>query len=61
MAGDDIPKHLKKTFPTECYPEMDDSDDEDMDPMSESFDIRMGKKKNKEIYFLLFQSSKLFI
>lgn len=42
MLGLDIPKHLKSNG-MKCYPGMDESDDEDLDAMSESYDIQMGK------------------
>lgn len=42
MLGEDIPKQLKKNNTLQCYPGMEESDDEDLDVMSESYDIQMG-------------------
>lgn len=42
MVGEDIPKQIKAY--SECYyPGDEESDDEDLDAMSESYDIQMGK------------------
>lgn len=43
MLGEDIPKQLKANGTLECYPGMEESDDEDIDAMAESYDIQMGK------------------
>ena len=40
MLGEDIPRQLKSNG-AKCYPGLDDSDDEDLDAMSESYDIQM--------------------
>lgn len=41
MLGEDIPKQLKSNG-LKCYPGMEESDDEDLDAMSESYDMQMG-------------------
>lgn len=41
MLGDDLPKQLKANGVLECYPGMEDSDDEDIDAMADSYDIQM--------------------
>ncbi|XP_012269766.2 target of rapamycin complex 2 subunit MAPKAP1 [Athalia rosae] len=41
MLGEDLPKQLKANGVLECYPGMEDSDDEDIDAMAESYDIQM--------------------
>jgi len=48
ILAENIPKQLKKNGTLQCYPGMEESDDEDLDVMGESYDIQMG------IYFLLF-------
>ncbi|XP_043275029.1 stress-activated map kinase-interacting protein 1 [Venturia canescens] len=40
MLGEDIPKQLKSNG-LKCYPGMEESDDEDLDAMAESYDIQM--------------------
>lgn len=50
MLGEDIPKQLKANG-ARCYPGMEDSDDEDLDAMSESYDIQMGMI-NKILLFI---------
>lgn len=43
ILAEDIPKQLKKNGTLQCYPGMEESDDEDMDAMGgESYDIQMG-------------------
>jgi len=42
ILGEDIPKQLKKNGTLQCYPGMEESDDEDLDVMAESYDIQMG-------------------
>lgn len=42
ILGEDIPKQLKKNGTLQCYPGMEESDDEDLDVMGESYDIQMG-------------------
>jgi len=42
MLGEDIPKQLKENGTLQCYPGMEDSDDEDLDALAESYDIQMG-------------------
>ncbi|KYN06699.1 PREDICTED: stress-activated map kinase-interacting protein 1 [Cyphomyrmex costatus] len=41
ILGEDIPKQLKKNGTLQCYPGMEESDDEDLDVMAESYDIQM--------------------
>ncbi|GAB1866435.1 Stress-activated map kinase-interacting protein 1 [Camponotus japonicus] len=41
MLGEDIPKQLKENGTLQCYPGMEDSDDEDLDALAESYDIQM--------------------
>ncbi|XP_066590485.1 stress-activated map kinase-interacting protein 1 [Prorops nasuta] len=41
MLGEDIPKQLKSNGVLRFYPEMEESDDEDIDVLSESYDIQM--------------------
>lgn len=43
MLGEDIPKQLKSNGTLQCYPGMEESDDEDLDALAESYDIQMGK------------------
>jgi hypothetical protein len=43
MLGEDIPKQLKENRILQCYPGMEESDDdEDLDALAESYDIQMG-------------------
>lgn len=42
ILGEDIPKQLKKNGTLQCYPGMEDSDDEDLDVMGESYDMQLG-------------------
>lgn len=42
MLGEDIPKQLKENGTLQCYPGIEDSDDEDLDALVESYDIQMG-------------------
>lgn len=39
MAGEDIPKILHSNGTLQCYPGMEESDEEDLDALSESYDI----------------------
>ncbi|XP_031844317.1 SAPK-interacting protein 1 [Nomia melanderi] len=41
MVGEDIPKQLKSNGMLHCYPGMEDSDDEDLDGLVESYDVQM--------------------
>lgn len=41
MLGEDIPKQLKSNGMLQCYPGMEESDDEDLDALAESYDIQM--------------------
>ncbi|XP_029160366.1 target of rapamycin complex 2 subunit MAPKAP1 isoform X2 [Nylanderia fulva] len=41
MLGEDIPKQLKANGTLQCYPGMEDSDDEDLVALAESYDIQM--------------------
>ncbi|XP_076183308.1 SAPK-interacting protein 1 isoform X2 [Ptiloglossa arizonensis] len=41
MAGEDIPKQLKSNGTLQCYPGMEESDDEDLDALVESYDVQM--------------------
>ncbi|XP_076232253.1 SAPK-interacting protein 1 [Calliopsis andreniformis] len=41
MLGEDIPKQLKSNGTLQCYPGMEDSDDEDLDALAESYDVQM--------------------
>ena len=45
MVGEDIPRKLSSVTKFDCYPGVDESDDEDdeMDVMGQSFDIHSGK------------------
>jgi hypothetical protein len=45
MAGEDIPRKLSGMTKFDCYPGVDESDDEEseMDVMGQSFDIQSGK------------------
>lgn len=43
MLGEDLPKQLKANGVLDCYPGMEESDEEDIDAMAESYDIQMGK------------------
>lgn len=52
MLGEDIPKQLKANGTLQCYPGMEESDDEDLDAMAESYDIQMGTQQNIYFYFL---------
>lgn len=42
MARDDIAKDLQKNGTLYAYPGNDDSDEEDLDALTESYDIQMG-------------------
>lgn len=42
MLGEDIPKQLKSNGTLQCYPGTEESDDEDLDALAESYDIQMG-------------------
>lgn len=42
MLGEDIPKQLKSNGTLQCYPGMEESDDEDLDALAESYDVQMG-------------------
>lgn len=58
MLGEDIPKQLKSNGMLQCYPGMEESDDEDLDALAESYDIQMGisfflKIKIKKYFFFL--------
>ncbi|KAI4501175.1 hypothetical protein M0802_003548 [Mischocyttarus mexicanus] len=41
MLGKDIPKEMKSNGTLQCYPGMEESDDEDLDALAESYDIQM--------------------
>ncbi|KAF7400602.1 stress-activated map kinase-interacting protein 1 [Vespula maculifrons] len=41
MLGEDIPKELRSNGTLQCYPGMEESDDEDLDALAESYDIQM--------------------
>ncbi|XP_053986901.1 target of rapamycin complex 2 subunit MAPKAP1 isoform X2 [Hylaeus volcanicus] len=41
MVGEDLPKQLKTNGVLQCYPGMEESDDEDLDALVESYDIQM--------------------
>ena len=43
LLGEDIPKQLKNRGVLQPYPETEDTDEEDLDNLAESYDIRMGK------------------
>lgn len=43
MAGEDIPKILQSNGTLQCYPGMEESDEEDLDALSESYDISFSK------------------
>lgn len=42
MLGEDIPKELRTNGILQCYPGMEESDDEDLDALAESYDIQMN-------------------
>lgn len=42
MARDDIAKDLQKNGTLHAYPGNEDSDEEDLDALTESYDIQMG-------------------
>lgn len=48
MLGEDIPKQLRSNGMLQCYPGMEESDDEDLDALAESYDIQMGKFKKEK-------------
>lgn len=52
MLGEDIPKQLKANGTLQCYPGMEDSDDEDLDAMAESYDVQMGTHISIFYYFI---------
>lgn len=52
MLGEDIPKQLKENGTLQCYPGMEDSDDEDLDALAESYDIQMGTYISIFYYFV---------
>lgn len=52
MLGEDIPKQLKANGTLQCYPGMEESDDEDLDAMAESYDIQMGTQNYISISFI---------
>ncbi|KAK2584441.1 hypothetical protein KPH14_006821 [Odynerus spinipes] len=41
MLGEDIPKELRTNGTLQCYPGTEESDDEDLDALAESYDIQM--------------------
>ncbi|XP_011143027.1 target of rapamycin complex 2 subunit MAPKAP1 isoform X1 [Harpegnathos saltator] len=41
MLGEDIPKQMKENGMLQCYPGREESDDEDLDVLAESYDIQM--------------------
>jgi hypothetical protein len=43
MARDDIPKDLQNNGALYTYPGIEDSDEEDLDALADSYDIQMGK------------------
>lgn len=45
MVRDDVPKDLLSSGVLNAYPGAEDSDEEDLDAMSESYDIQMGNNK----------------
>lgn len=51
MLGEDIPKQLKTYGTLQCYPGMEESGDEDLDALSESYDIQMGNVLSKRHIF----------
>lgn len=56
MLGEDIPKQLKSNGMLQCYPGMEESDDEDLDALAESYDIQMGTfffLKIKKYFFFM--------
>lgn len=45
MLGENIPKQLKANGTLQCYPGMEESDEEeDLDALAESYDIQMGTR-----------------
>lgn len=51
MAGEDIPKILHSNGTLQCYPGMEESDEEDLDALSESYDISFGTNLNKLSFY----------
>ena len=58
MAKDDIPKELNERGVVCTYPGVDDSDEEDLDALSDSYDIQMGKLCSMHSIFLI---NKVFV
>jgi len=52
MVGEDIPRRLSNVTKFDCYPGVDESDDEDddMDVLGQSFDIQSGKNFRTAMY-----------
>jgi hypothetical protein len=52
MVGEDIPRKLSNMTKFDCYPGVDESDDEEdeMDVMGQSFDIQSGKDFKTMMY-----------
>lgn len=42
MLAEDIPKQLMSNGMLQSYPRTEESDDEGLDPLAESYDIQMG-------------------
>lgn len=45
MAKDDIPKDMQNNGTLQAYPGTEDSDEEDLDALSDSYDVQMGKSQ----------------
>lgn len=60
MLGEDIPKQLKSNGMLQCYPGMEESDDEDLDALAESYDVQMGNFPSNNL-FVLCQTSNIFL
>lgn len=54
MLGENIPKQLKANGTLQCYPGMEESDDEeDLDALAESYDIQMGMYTVSTFHYIL--------
>ena len=67
MVGEDIPEILKSNGTLNSYPGMEESDEEDLDAMAESYDISFGilntfiyKRLKIIFYFIKFNSPSIF-
>lgn len=62
MLGEDIPKQMKENGMLQCYPGREESDDEDLDALAESYDIQMGMQDVSIIsYYDMYHESQISI